>query len=45
MMISLLDRVEKTVGKGENVSYQHFVLFQQFFPMPSSTGSLKVGIA
>ena len=31
MMISLLDRVEDTVGKGENVGYQHFLLFPQCF--------------
>ena len=29
MMISLLDRIEKTVGKGENAGYQHF------FPFPT----------
>ena len=44
VMISLLDRVENTVGKGENAGYQHFPLFLQFFPKPSSLGSLKVGI-
>ena len=27
MMISLLDRVENTLGKGENAVYQHFLLF------------------
>ena len=31
LMISLLDRVENTVEKGENAGYQHFLLFQQFF--------------
>ena len=31
MMISLNDRVENTVGKGENAGYQHFLLFQQCF--------------
>ena len=44
MMISLLDRVENTVGKGENADYQHFLLFAQCFQKPSSLGSLKVGI-
>ena len=29
MTISLLDRVENTVGKGENAGYQHFLLFLQ----------------
>ena len=43
-MISLLDRIENTVGKGENAGYQHFLLFPQCFPKPSSLGSLKVRI-
>ena len=30
MMISVFDRVENIVGKGENSGYQHFLLF--FFP-------------
>ena len=34
MMISLLDRVENTVGKGENAGYQHFLLFPKCFPKP-----------
>ena len=44
MMISLLDRVENTVGKEENAGYQHFLLFLQCFLKPSSLGSLNVGI-
>ena len=44
LMICLLDRVENTVGKGENAGYQHFLLFLQCFPKPSSLGLLKVGI-
>ena len=44
MKISLYDRVENAVGKGENAGYQHFLLFQQCFPKPSSLGSLRVGI-
>ena len=43
MTISLFDRVEKPVGKGENAGYQHFLLFPQGFPKPSSLGSIKVG--
>ena len=43
-MISLLDKVENTVGKGENAGYQHFLLFLQCFPKPSSQRSLKVRI-
>ena len=42
MVITLFDRVENTVEKGENAGYQHFLLFQQSFPKPSSLGSLKV---
>ena len=44
MMASPLDRVENTVGKGENAGYQHFLLFPQCFQKPFSLGSLKVGI-
>ena len=36
LMISLPHRLENIVGKGENASYQHFLLFPQciqvFFP-------------
>ena len=32
MMISVFDRVENTVGKGEHAGYQHFLLFPQCFP-------------
>ena len=38
MTISLYDRVENTVGKGENVGYQHYFLFPQCCPKPSSLG-------
>ena len=31
MKISLLDRVENTVGKGENAGYQHFLIFPRVF--------------
>ena len=37
-MISVFDRVENTVGKGENGGYHHLLLFSK----PSSLGSLKV---
>ena len=40
MMFSLYDRVENTAGKGENAGNQHFLLFPQCFPKPSSLGSL-----
>ena len=36
MTVSFFDRAESTVGKGENAGYQHFLLFQKCFPMPSS---------
>ena len=42
--ISLFDSVENAFGKGENAGYQHFLLFPQCFPKPSSLRSLKVGI-
>ena len=44
MTISLCGRLGNTVGKEENAGYQHFLLFPQCFPKPSSLGSLKVGI-
>ena len=44
MMISLFDKVENTVGNGENAGYQHFLLFPQSFRKPSSFGTLKVWI-
>ena len=31
MTISLFDRVENSVGKGENADYQHFHPFRVFF--------------
>ena len=39
-------RVENNVGKGENASYQHFLLFLQCFQKTSYTlsGFLKVEI-
>ena len=44
MTISVFERKENTVGKGENAGYQHFLLFPQCFPKLSPLGSLKVGI-
>ena len=35
MMISVFDKVENIVGKGENAGYQHFLLFPQCFPKAS----------
>ena len=40
MPISLCDRVENNVGKGENTGYQHFLLFPQCFPKLSSLESV-----
>ena len=31
MIISVFDRVENIVGKGESAGYQHFLLFLQCF--------------
>ena len=39
-----VERVENIVGKGENVAYQHFLLFQQCFQKLSFPEVLKVGI-
>ena len=39
-----LGRVENMVGKGENASNQHFLLFPQCFQNASFLKSLKVGI-
>ena len=44
VMISVFDRVENMVGKGENDGYQHFLLFPQCFLKASFLGSLKVVI-
>ena len=44
MTILLYNRVENAVGKGGNTDYQHFLLFPQCFPKPSSLGLLKIGI-
>ena len=38
---SLTERVQNTVGKGENASYQHFLLFLQCFPKPFSSRVVK----
>ena len=43
MMISVCDRLENIVRKGENASYQHFLLFSQRFQKASFLLSLKVG--
>ena len=40
MMISVRDRVENTVRKGENAGYQHFLLFPQCFQKATFEGSL-----
>ena len=43
-MISLLDKLENFVEKGENAGFQHFLIFPHCFPKPSSPRSFKVGI-
>ena len=42
-MISVSDRQENTVGKGENAGYQHFLLFTRF-QKASSVEPWKPGI-
>ena len=44
ILISVLDRKENIVEKGENACYQHFLLFPQCFLKPSSSGPLKSGL-
>ena len=44
IMISLFDRVENIVEKGENAGYQHFLHFPLCFLEASYTGWLKVVI-
>ena len=39
----MLGRVENIVGKGENASYHHFLLFPQYFQKASQTGSELCG--
>ena len=39
----VFERVENTVGKGENAGYQHFLLFLQCFQKASYPELLKVG--
>ena len=41
MIISVWDRVQNIVGKGENAGYQHFLLFQQCFENVSFPGVSK----
>ena len=43
MMIFIFDRVENSVGKGENAGYQNFLLFLQCFQRASSSRSFKLG--
>ena len=40
MMISVFDRIENIVGKGENAGYQHFLHFPQCFQKLFSSGLL-----
>ena len=41
MIISVFDRVENIVGKGENSGYQHFLLFPQCFEKASLQDTSK----
>ena len=42
MVISVFDRVENIVGKGENADYQHFLLFPQCFQNSSFSSHQKL---
>ena len=44
LKISVFNKVENIVGKGENAGYRHFLLFQHCFQQPSLSWSVKVGI-
>ena len=44
LMIDVYDRIENIVGKGENASFQHFLLFLQCFQKLPFSVLLKVGI-
>ena len=41
MMISVFDRIENIMGKGENAGYQHFLIFPQCFQKASFLGVVK----
>ena len=41
MTISLFDRVENTVRKGENAGYQHFLLFSRCVTKVGTVSFLK----
>ena len=41
MIISVFDKVENIVGRGENVKYQHFLLFPECFEKASFPDTLK----
>ena len=44
IIISVFDKVENIVGKGENASYQHFLLFPRYFQTASYSGCKKSGL-
>ena len=44
MLISLFDRVENIIGKGENAGYQHFLLSPQCFQKLFPQSRLKSGL-
>ena len=41
MTISAFDKVENNVGKGQNASYQHFLLFPLCFQKASTPDASK----
>ena len=42
MIISVFERVENILGKGENAGYQYILLFLQCFQSPFSSEPLKL---
>ena len=44
MVISVFDRIENIVGKGENAGFQHFIFFSTMFFEAYYLGSLIPGI-
>ena len=44
MIISVFDRVENIVGKGENAGYQHFLLSHNVLKKPLSQTRQRVSL-
>ena len=44
MIISVFDKIENIMGKGENAGYQHFILFPRCFQRLLSQTCQKVSL-